>query len=58
MKTVISNGLKCPAPFPFSGRQVIYSACCFGGHDAPCGIPSGRPGYFRGDLRKLRIIQR
>ena len=54
--TVSCNGQE--ASFPLSGRQVIYSACCFGGHDAAYGIPPGKPGYFQGDLRKLRIVQK
>ena len=54
--TVSCNGQE--ESFPLTRRQVIYSASCFGGHDALFGIPAGKPGYFQGDLRKLRITQR
>ena len=54
--TISCNGQE--ESFPLSSRQLIYSACCFGGHDDPFGIPSGKPGYFQGDLRKIRIVQR
>jgi len=54
--TVSCNGQE--ESFPLSKRQLIYSACCFGGHDVPYGIPSGKVGYFQGDLRKIRIVQR
>jgi len=45
--------------FPLDRRQVIYSASCFGGHTAAYGLPPGsKPKFFKGDLRKLRIVQR
>ena len=53
--TISCNGQE--ESFPLSKRQLIYSACCFGGHDVPYGIPTGKVGYFQGDLRKLRIVQ-
>ena len=58
LKTLTINCNGQEESFPLTRRQVIYSASCFGGHTAAFGIPSGRPEYFQGDLRKLRIVQK
>ena len=44
--------------FTLIGLLVVTAITAIPAAAAPPAAPPGRPGYFRGDLRKLRIVQR